>query len=311
MLPLGAGLMAAAAYMADTAASVEAPYAAFAVFIMGFFVVVLTTIGCVGTALQSRGIMQVFLVLIVLSSLVFAAFGAAAFAEADRVQAELTDNWEQVRKVLPPTFGGKYDKEQFERFVQDNLNVLGFMSLCTAIVLATQVFATCRLRSELKRRTELENLVDQLYAELQQVWELMRQRVEALAKAQQALRRNNRMSRQEVDTLAASIATEEGARYRALRARADQIQEDPEVDDEQSDRAEELVSADPPRKASDDDNVYALRRALYHRIRVRAHKQDVEQQLDVVEGKERREQGLMHEDTTGEDQASESGGKSP
>lgn len=137
MLPLGAGLMAAAAYMADTAASIEAPYAAFAVFIMGFFVVILTTIGCVGTALQSRGIMQIFLVLIVLSSLVFAAFGAAAFAEADRVQAELTDNWEQVRKVLPPTFGGKYDKEQFERFVQDNLNVLGFMSLCTAVVLAT------------------------------------------------------------------------------------------------------------------------------------------------------------------------------
>jgi hypothetical protein len=46
--------------------------------------------------------------------------------------------------VLPPTFSGKYDQDQFTSFITDNLNALGYMSMCMAVVLTAQVCAVGR-----------------------------------------------------------------------------------------------------------------------------------------------------------------------
>ena len=45
--------------------------------------------------------------------------------------------------MLPPTFSGKYDKQQFAVFLEANLLLLGFLSLCTGLVLVFQVLFVC------------------------------------------------------------------------------------------------------------------------------------------------------------------------
>lgn len=113
MLPVGVALIAAAAYVADTAVSAETAIAAFAIFILGIFVIVLVLLGCVGTSLQSRGVVRLFMILTFLLSFGFISFGVLALVQADLVSQLITNQWETLRRVLPPDFAGKYDKEQF------------------------------------------------------------------------------------------------------------------------------------------------------------------------------------------------------
>lgn len=113
MLPVGVALIAAAAYVADTAVSAETAIAAFAIFILGIFVIVLVLLGCVGTSLQSRGVVRLFMILTFMLSFGFISFGVLALVQADLVSQLITNQWETLRRVLPPDFAGKYDKEQF------------------------------------------------------------------------------------------------------------------------------------------------------------------------------------------------------
>lgn len=156
LLPIGIALIAAASYVADTAVAAEAAAAAFAIFILGTFVIVLLLLGCVGTSLQSRGIVRLFMFLTTLLSLAFLAFGILSLVQSNLVSSFITSQWETFRRVLPPDFAGRYDKEIFTRFLNANLTALGFLSLCAGVVLISQSFASYRLRSELKFESELE-----------------------------------------------------------------------------------------------------------------------------------------------------------
>lgn len=157
-LPLGVALVAAAVFLADTAASADAPLAAFAVFVLGAVMVAITLIGCFGASIQSRGILRLYMLLTGVLSLLFIAFGLVSIFQADRVESYLSSRWDTVRKVLPSTFSGKYDKEQFQRFVASNLLALGYLSLCTALLLGMQWRASITLRAQLKM---IESIRDQ------------------------------------------------------------------------------------------------------------------------------------------------------
>lgn len=84
---------------------------------------------------------RLFVVLVFVVGLLFFGFGVASFIQADTLKASITDNWTTIRRVLPPTFSGKYDQDQFTSFVEANLNAAGFISLCMGILLMTQVWA--------------------------------------------------------------------------------------------------------------------------------------------------------------------------
>ncbi len=155
-LPLGMGLIAAGVYVADTAASVDAPFAAFGIFVMGVLVLVLTLVGLAGTSIQSRGIVKVYMICTALLSLLFLVLGVVSLVQADTVQTYISNNWTSVRRVLPSSFSGKYDKEQFEKFVSSNLLALGFMCLVVGLVLTAQWESARRLRVALKIESDLE-----------------------------------------------------------------------------------------------------------------------------------------------------------
>ena len=66
----------------------------------------------------------------------------------------IIDNWDVVRKFLPPTFSGKYDKDQFSTFLESNLNALGFLLLCNGLILSGQLYSARRLRKVLKEESD-------------------------------------------------------------------------------------------------------------------------------------------------------------
>jgi hypothetical protein len=108
LLPVGVALIGAAAYVADTAVGPETSFTSFAIFILGVFVIVLLLLGCVGTSLQSRGIVKVFMLLTGLVGLAFLAFGIMALVWAATLAALITQQWDAIRKVLPPDFAGTH-----------------------------------------------------------------------------------------------------------------------------------------------------------------------------------------------------------
>ena len=63
--------------------------------------------------------------------------------QSSQLQQTLTNHWDTIRKVLPPSFSGKYDKERFAIFLQTNLRYLGYLGLVVGIVLMVQV-GDCR-----------------------------------------------------------------------------------------------------------------------------------------------------------------------
>jgi len=182
MLPIGVALIAAAIYVADTAVSAETAVAAFAIFILGTFVVVLVLIGCVGTSLQSRGVVRLFMILTFLLSFGFISFGVLALVQADLVSQLITSQWEVIRRVLPPDFAGKYDKEQFQKFIDGNLTSLGFLAVVAALVLVSQCWASMRLRAELKYESEVE----------QEAWQAVREGLLPKAVAENLSKGNTR-----------------------------------------------------------------------------------------------------------------------
>lgn len=157
ILPIGVALVVASLFVADTVATAEAPTTAFAMFILGVFVILLSVLGCVGASLHSRGIVKLFLLLVLALGLLFIAFGIAALVQADRVEQYISDNWEDIRQVLPPTFSGRHDQEQFEQFVSANLRAFGYIAMVTGFLLFSQAYSSKKLRYELKREQAEES----------------------------------------------------------------------------------------------------------------------------------------------------------
>lgn len=154
VMPFGVALIAGGLYIADTAASVDAPYAAFAVFILGVAVILIASVGCLGSSIESRGIIKLFMILIFVQTWGVLAIGITAFVAAERVKETVAENWDSIRRVLPPDFSGAYDKEQFMAFVEANLQAMGFLAICNGLLLVTQFVASMRLRRALKAEAE-------------------------------------------------------------------------------------------------------------------------------------------------------------
>lgn len=74
--------------------------------------------------------------------------------QAETIQDQIVSNWDTIRRVLPPTFSGKYDREQFTKFLEANLQAVGFLSLCMGVLMAAQVYASMRLQSAMKRAAQ-------------------------------------------------------------------------------------------------------------------------------------------------------------
>jgi hypothetical protein len=156
LLPVGVALIGVATYIADTAVGVEGPTMAYAIFVIGILLVVLTMLGCTGVSLRSRGLLRMLSYTTGILSLAFLCFGIASLAISTRVVAYIVSNWSELKRVLPAGFSGKYDQAQFAAFVSNNLSALGFFTLCTFVIMALQAWASMRLRTEIRCQAVLE-----------------------------------------------------------------------------------------------------------------------------------------------------------
>jgi len=156
LLPVGIALIGIAVWVADTAVGQEAIFSAFAIFVMGMFVIILVMVGCTSISLRSRGLIRLFFFITLFLTALFLAFGITSLVAADKVNTVIVGQWQLLRRLLPSSFAGKYDIEQFQAFMNANLRALGFFSLCTGLLMATQTYGAIRLRFELKAANELE-----------------------------------------------------------------------------------------------------------------------------------------------------------
>lgn len=154
LMPFGVLLIASAAFIGDTAASVDAPATAFAVFVLGVFVICVSFVGCFGTSISSRGLLKVSMYILTFLAIGFFGFGAGAFAAGSTLREKLSTNWTTIRRVLPPTFSGKYDQERFEAFLEGNLNAMGYASLCMSAFLTVMIWGCVKLRAALKEAND-------------------------------------------------------------------------------------------------------------------------------------------------------------
>lgn len=287
IVPLGIALIAAGLYVADTAATVEAPFAAFAVFLMGFLVVFFAVVGCVGVTIDSRGIIRLYQVLIGILGLLFLAFGVAALAIAETVLTQLVSRWDTIRKVLPPSFSGKYDLGQFEAFVETNLKAVGFMAVCAGVILLVQLWAASRLRGELKRMNEVENRVDELFARLANVVGDLQEAEKAHRVARKELQRAG-TARAAINVLAATMAEECQTEFEQMADRLEAAAEAEEWDEEDMDKQ----LAELPRKwAREDVQFRALRRAEWDKVRLLARKVALEEEIGTLDSSLIEDQG--------------------
>lgn len=150
LLPLGSLLVLGAVFIADTASTSGAPETALALQSLGMITFMIALTSTVAVSIHARGLIKLVVILESLVSLLFFTFGIAAFVKAETLKKQLTDNWTSIRRVLPPTFSGKYDQEQFADFVETNLQAAGFVSLCMGVLLLSQVWAGIKLRKAIK-----------------------------------------------------------------------------------------------------------------------------------------------------------------
>eukprot|EP01029_Cantina_marsupialis_P005934 TRINITY_DN1643_c0_g1_i4.p1 TRINITY_DN1643_c0_g1~~TRINITY_DN1643_c0_g1_i4.p1 ORF type:complete len:749 (-),score=103.18 TRINITY_DN1643_c0_g1_i4:740-2857(-) len=155
-LPIGAFVLVCAMYVAQVATTISAPKTAFYIFLIGMFIVMLNLLGCFGTAVESRGMLRLFIYLIFVAMAALFAFGILVFANGDTMKETAMNNWEEIREIFPPTFSGKYDKNQFQIWLDDNIKALGFLSL----IMGTYTFFQWRAGMVLRRELSIGNFKD-------------------------------------------------------------------------------------------------------------------------------------------------------
>ena len=83
--------------------------------------------------------LKVYMYLMALICMLMVTSGCATLSIADHAKGQITDRWESIRVLLPPTFAGKYDKYQFTLFVESNLYLMGYAAVIFGCVFGFQV----------------------------------------------------------------------------------------------------------------------------------------------------------------------------
>jgi hypothetical protein len=150
LLPLGLLMILSGQYVAESATLASAPITAFALCISGVLLVTLSFVGCFGTAADSRGILRIYTYLTGILALFLVVCGLGTLILAEKAKASIVDQWEEIRLVLPPTFDGKYDKNQFAIYVEGNILLMGYTCVVYGFVIAMLMHAARTLRGKLK-----------------------------------------------------------------------------------------------------------------------------------------------------------------
>lgn len=288
IVPLGIALIAAGLYVADTAATVEAPLAAFAVFLMGFLVVFFAIVGCVGVTISSRGIIRLYQFLVGILGLLFFAAGIASLVVADTVRDQLLAQWDDIRRILPPSFSGKYDQGQFQAFVDTNLKAIGFMALCAGIILLIQLWAATRLRGEIKRMNDVEDRVDTLFNSLVTIIHNLQDAETAHRAARVALQRTGR-SQATVRAIAASMASQ---CQREFETEADRLEQEAQLNEWDEEEVDARLASVPERWGGEDAELKALRTAEWNRLHLQAQKVAVEAEIHGLDWRRIEDEGV-------------------
>ena len=151
MFPIGLFFVAGGVYIVNsTGGDPTSAITALAIFAVGCFIIGLSILGYFGTIIHSRGMLLLFQWPVLISIVFLFGFGIWATIQADVVAETLDEYWVDIRKFLPPTFEGRYDKELFGQFVETNLQMVAYGCFYTGIFFLFCSFGAGLMRQEIR-----------------------------------------------------------------------------------------------------------------------------------------------------------------
>jgi hypothetical protein len=151
MFPIGCVFVAGGVYVINTIQN-DATSAVTALFIfaIGCFIIMLSALGYFGTMIHSRGMLLMFQWPVLLMVIVLFGFGIWSTVQAEVVKFQLNEYWEDIRRFLPTTFEGRYDRVLFGEFVSSNLQMIAFGCFYTGVFFLFCAFGAGLMRQEIK-----------------------------------------------------------------------------------------------------------------------------------------------------------------
>ena len=149
MLPVGAVALAVAIYIVESAVLPSVMFTALIVFSVGVLLSVISLIGCLGAASQSRFFLSLFHISTSLLSVIFFTAGVTVFVLRQELIDYLLKMWPRYRTVFPPLFIGRFDVAYYSMFVKTNLNLFGFGCFVFFLYLMIESCAGLSLKDQL------------------------------------------------------------------------------------------------------------------------------------------------------------------
>lgn len=150
MFPIGCMFIAGGVFIVQNLQDQTAAITALFIFAVGCGIISLAVLGYFGTTIRSRGMLLMFQWPVLLSIIVLFAFGVWATIQADVVKQELDTYWVDIRRFLPTTFEGRYDRVLFGDFISTYLQTIAFMCFYIGIFFLFCSFGAGLMRQEIK-----------------------------------------------------------------------------------------------------------------------------------------------------------------
>ena len=117
-LPLAVILVLGGHFIIDSDSLSSAPYAGLFIFICGTLTLILSVFAFIGASFEYRRLLMIFSWASFAIALGLIGTSTACFAMGSQLEEYISNNWEQIRLVLPPTIEAKYDKTRFLTLVE-------------------------------------------------------------------------------------------------------------------------------------------------------------------------------------------------
>merc|ERR1719498_1676817 len=151
MFPIGCVFVAGGVYVINTIRNdATSAITALFIFAIGCFIIMLSALGYFGTMIHSRGMLLMFQWPVLIMVVVLFGFGIWSTVQAEVVKFQLNQYWEDIRRFLPTTFEGWYDRVLFGEFINSNLQMIAFGCFYTGVFFLFCAFGAGLMRQEIK-----------------------------------------------------------------------------------------------------------------------------------------------------------------
>ena len=185
MFPIGCIFIAGGVFIVQNLQDPTSAITALFVFAIGCGIIMLSVLGYFGTLIHSRGMLLLFQWPVLISIIFLFGFGIWATIQADQVKMSLDTYWEDIRRFLPSTFEGRYDKVLFGAFVETNLQMMAFGCFYTGIFFLFCSFGAGLMRQEIKTEHHILKAEEKKLMQILNAEEIAREQHQSVQRLEQ------------------------------------------------------------------------------------------------------------------------------